>query len=499
MSDFGMGSMSQNMISNFTEVGTGPTSEPAPTPIGLPPFPGKNFIIPMYFFIFFLSFFGNLLVILTLIKNRRMRTVTNVLLLNLAISDLLLGVFCMPFTLIGQILRNFIFGHLMCRLIPYFQAVSVSVAVWTLVAISLERYFAICRPLQSRKWQTRSHACKMIFTVWFFALTYNIPIAIFSELQPIRDSGRSKCREVWPNSESEKTFNLILDGLLFIFPLGIMAMAYSLIVSKLWKGLRNEIRHTRSFHKYGGQTMVPRDNSLELSTHSQYSTYKTDPLQRREGVTSEILTLRGGKGVVVRWKRKDAVEVLEGQQQHHQGKSSMDINHMNQHHHGHSSSTNHSTAAIAHKSQCPRGPKVSRAIRSTYTGKSIESKKKVIRMLFVLVAEFFLCWTPLHFVNTWYLFDNETVYKLIGPLGVVLVQLLAYVSSCCNPITYCFLNRKFRQAFLKVFQLTSTKGKSGPPTIGRGSDLSANDSLIYGVQGSTYNKSVLVLECENRV
>lgn len=144
--------------------------------------------------------------------------------------------------------------------------------------------------------------------------------------------------------------------------------------------------------------MVPRDNSLELSTHSQYSTYKTDPLQRREGVTSEILTLRGGKGVVVRWKRKDAVEVLEGQQQHHQGKSSMDINHMNQHHHGHSSSTNHSTAAIAHKSQCPRGPKVSRAIRSTYTGKSIESKKKVIRMLFVLVAEFFLCWTPLHFV-----------------------------------------------------------------------------------------------------
>lgn len=77
MSDFGM-------ISNFTEVGNvEPTAEPVPTPIGLPPFPGKNFIIPMYFFIFFLSFFGNLLVILTLVKNRRMRTVTNVLLLNL--------------------------------------------------------------------------------------------------------------------------------------------------------------------------------------------------------------------------------------------------------------------------------------------------------------------------------------------------------------------------------------------------------------------------------
>lgn len=38
-----------------------------------------------------------------------------------AVSDLLLGVFCMPFTLVGQVLRNFIFGAAMCKLIPYFQ------------------------------------------------------------------------------------------------------------------------------------------------------------------------------------------------------------------------------------------------------------------------------------------------------------------------------------------------------------------------------------------
>lgn len=38
-----------------------------------------------------------------------------------AVSDLLLGVFCMPFTLLGQILKNFVFGLTMCKLIPYFQ------------------------------------------------------------------------------------------------------------------------------------------------------------------------------------------------------------------------------------------------------------------------------------------------------------------------------------------------------------------------------------------
>uniref|UniRef100_A0A182M4R3 G-protein coupled receptors family 1 profile domain-containing protein n=1 Tax=Anopheles culicifacies TaxID=139723 RepID=A0A182M4R3_9DIPT len=106
----------------------------------------NQLIIPLYAIIFLLSVVGNLLVILTLAQNKRMRTVTNVYLLNLvgvglpstgctrpltasnipthqilAISDLLLGVFCMPFTLAGQVLRRFVFGSVMCKLIPYFQ------------------------------------------------------------------------------------------------------------------------------------------------------------------------------------------------------------------------------------------------------------------------------------------------------------------------------------------------------------------------------------------
>lgn len=77
--------------------------------------------IPLYCLIFVLSLIGNLLVIITLAQNRRMRTVTNVFLLNLSISDLLLAVFCMPFTLVPQLMRNFIFGEVVCIAIRYFQ------------------------------------------------------------------------------------------------------------------------------------------------------------------------------------------------------------------------------------------------------------------------------------------------------------------------------------------------------------------------------------------
>lgn len=82
---------------------------------------GTWITIVLYSIIFLLAVIGNLLVILTLIQSRRMRTITNVFLLNLAISDLLLGIFCMPFTLIGMLLRDFIFGEIMCKLLPYLQ------------------------------------------------------------------------------------------------------------------------------------------------------------------------------------------------------------------------------------------------------------------------------------------------------------------------------------------------------------------------------------------
>lgn len=77
--------------------------------------------IPLYATILLLAVIGNFLVIITLVQNRRMRTITNVFLLNLAVSDILLGVLCMPFTLIGALLRDFVFGEVMCKVLPYLQ------------------------------------------------------------------------------------------------------------------------------------------------------------------------------------------------------------------------------------------------------------------------------------------------------------------------------------------------------------------------------------------
>lgn len=84
---------------------------------------------------------------------------------------------------------------------------------------------------------------------------------------------------------------------------------------------------------------------------------------------------------------------------------------------------------------------------------SLLNKKRVIQMLAVVVIEFFVCWTPLYVINTMSMFGMaEILYENLTYAGISFFQLLAYSSSCCNPITYCFMNRGFRKAFLNLFR-----------------------------------------------
>ena len=81
----------------------------------------STWLIAPYAAIFLLSVIGNTLVILTLIRHKKMRTITNMYLLNLAIADLLVAVYCMPFSLVGMLMQDFVFGSFMCVSIRYAQ------------------------------------------------------------------------------------------------------------------------------------------------------------------------------------------------------------------------------------------------------------------------------------------------------------------------------------------------------------------------------------------
>ncbi|EFA02911.1 cholecystokinin receptor [Tribolium castaneum] len=345
--------------------------------------------IPLYAVIFMLAVIGNTLVILTLVKNQRMRTITNLFLLNLAVSDLLLGVLCIPFTLIGTLLRHFVFGEVMCKLLPFLQACSVSVGVWTLVAISVERYYAICHPLRSLRWQTISHAYKLIVGIWIGSLICMAPIALLSQLKPTKQ-GNYKCREDWPSLDYEKAYNLFLDVVLLVIPLLVLGVTYSLITRTLCKGMKTE--------------RALRDHTVN-------------------GAVDVYINLHGSS-TTSRWSKRHNPNWRQLR---------------------HNWSQESSSPGTGSQKYTP-------GLRRTNAERSLLNKKRVIKMLFAVVLEFFICWTPLYVINTIVLFDSSVIYNNIGYKAITFFQLLAYCSSCCNPITYCFMNCGFRKSFLNLFK-----------------------------------------------
>ncbi|XP_017773250.1 PREDICTED: cholecystokinin receptor-like [Nicrophorus vespilloides] len=473
-------------------------------------------VVPLYVAIFVLSMIGNSMVLITLIQNKRMRTVTNVYLVNLAIADLLLGVFCMPFTLIGQLLRNFIFGIIMCKFIAYSQVVSISVSVWTLVAISLERYFAICSPLKSRRWQTQFHAYKMISCVWITSLLWGCPLLWTYALQPTRLKDTFRCREEWPSTSSERAYNLFLSGIMFLVPLGMMSLSYSLIVNKLWKGLQREIDTVRPVSRgtMEMKDLCGKNNNRVLNGGGSFRSTKflqtnvklvQDGKRNKSSTKTKAITTWIGRKVNFRSRARSYSKYNKTKTTlvtRSETLYSMPVDQSVLTTHSSDDGSMENTVVFKRF-----------AIRSNYMDKSIEAKKKVIRMLFVIVLEFFLCWTPLHILNTVHLYAPEALYKTIGPMGISLIQLLAYINSCCNPITYCFMNRKFRQAFYVIFCAKGfsfcskrTREKktalinNGKIKIVNNSDVSINESTIYPGRASTLGRSeVVVLEGEDRV
>lgn len=205
--------------------------------------------ILLYSLIFVLSVLGNTLVITVLIRNKRMRTVTNIFLLSLAVSDLMLCLFCMPFNLIPNLLKDFIFGSAMCKTTTYFMGTSVSVSTFNLVAISLERYGAICRPLQSRVWQTKSHALKVIAATWCLSFTIMTPYPIYSNLVPFTKNNNqtaNMCRFLLPSDAMQQSWQTFLLLILFLIPGIVMVVAYGLISLELYQGIKFDSSQKKS-------------------------------------------------------------------------------------------------------------------------------------------------------------------------------------------------------------------------------------------------------------
>ncbi|XP_050351988.1 prolactin-releasing peptide receptor-like [Nymphalis io] len=178
-----------------------------------------------YTIIFVVGIFGNALVCYAVIRNRAMQTVTNLFITNLALSDILLCVFAVPFTPLYTFLGRWVFGGLLCHIMPYAQGCSVYISTLTLTSIAIDRFFVIIYPFKPRM---KIKTCiGLIVFIWVFALSVTFPYGYYMALQDVF------CAEKWPSDQIRKAFGAVTTIMQFVIPFIVMAFCYTCVSIKL--------------------------------------------------------------------------------------------------------------------------------------------------------------------------------------------------------------------------------------------------------------------------
>ncbi|XP_021115202.1 neuropeptide FF receptor 1 isoform X1 [Heterocephalus glaber] len=199
--------------------------------------------IVAYVLIFLLCMVGNALVCFIVLKNRHMRTVTNMFILNLAVSDLLVGIFCMPTTLVDNLITGWPFDKSTCKMSGLVQGMSVSASVFTLVAIAVERFRCIVHPFREKL--TLRKALVTIAVIWALALVIMCPSAVTltvtREEHHFMVDARNRsyplysCWEAWPEKGMRKVYTAVLFAHIYLAPLVLIVVMYARIARKLCK------------------------------------------------------------------------------------------------------------------------------------------------------------------------------------------------------------------------------------------------------------------------
>ncbi|XP_033098393.1 5-hydroxytryptamine receptor 7-like [Anneissia japonica] len=118
---------------------------------------------------------GNCLVILSVFLERKLRSPSNYLYVNLAVSDMAVAILVMPMALVTEVTGEWLLGDTICDLWIFLDILCCTASIVNLCMISVDRYLVITRPLQYFKRRTSKFMAVVVACVWALATVITLP------------------------------------------------------------------------------------------------------------------------------------------------------------------------------------------------------------------------------------------------------------------------------------------------------------------------------------
>ncbi|XP_075986745.1 ecdysis triggering hormone receptor isoform X2 [Anticarsia gemmatalis] len=217
-----------------------------------------------------LGVIGNVMVPIVILKTKDMRNSTNIFLVNLSIADLMVLLVCTPTVLVevNSKPETWVLGKELCLAVPFVELTVTHASVLTILAISFERYYAICEPLRAGYVCTKTRATLICALVWFFAALFTSPIlgvATFT-YEIFEDGTEVPVCLTQADTFWSALFFILTIAIFFIVPLAVLLVLYSVIAKNLMENPVIIAQNTKNTNNSGNVIRYRKQVILMLGT-----------------------------------------------------------------------------------------------------------------------------------------------------------------------------------------------------------------------------------------
>ncbi|XP_030048037.1 octopamine receptor-like [Microcaecilia unicolor] len=204
------------------------------------------------------TFLGNMVVFICPVVEKRLRTVTYMFIMSLAMADLLVACMVMPFNIIYEVTGSWLFGKWFCKVWISFDVMFCTASIVTLCFISLDRYCSVVTPYHYSKRMSRRRCIIMTITIWVYSsLISFLPVMQgWNEIPGMDFDSSKECIFV-----TNWTFALVASALAFYIPFMIMCSMYFFIYRASRLKATRIVSQTLDLHYHPNSK---RQNNLHL-------------------------------------------------------------------------------------------------------------------------------------------------------------------------------------------------------------------------------------------